>query len=63
MRSLSFRQSELSGFNCPASPGTAAVSFAIQRALGTSGHDVSGCALAGPPMSDARRLYDVLRAY
>ncbi len=67
LKSLTFRQSEISGFDCATNANaTAVVWFNVGRAIGTTGHDVTGCVLAsarGATTSDARRVYDVISAY
>jgi len=63
MRSMAFRQSEMTGVVCDPSPGGQVISFDESRSGAEEGQDVTGCVLAGPSGNGMQRLYDVVKAY
>ncbi len=63
MRSMAFRQSEMTGFMCDPSPGGQVISFDESRSGAEEGQDVTGCVLAGPSGNGLQGLYDVVKAY
>ncbi len=63
MRSMAFRQSEMTGVVCDPSPGGQVISFDESRSGAEQGQDVTGCVLAGPSGNGLQGLYDVVKAY
>jgi hypothetical protein len=63
MRSMSLRQSEMTGFMCGSSPGGQVISFDESREGGLTGQDVTGCVLTGPSGNGVQALFDVVKAY
>jgi hypothetical protein len=62
LRSMAFREHEKLGFSCGPRPATGGVAFAVARANGTVGFDVTGCVSVGGD-SDPSRLMNVVARY
>jgi hypothetical protein len=63
MRSMSFRQGEMTGFMCDPSPGGQIISFDESRTGGVEGQDVTGCVLTGPSGNALQTLFNVVKGY
>jgi hypothetical protein len=63
LRSMSFRQSEMTGFTCDPSPGGQVISFDDSRGVDIEGWDATGCVLAGPSGNGIQALFDVVKGY
>jgi len=64
LRSMSFRQGEMTGFTCDPSPGGQVISFDESRGGGVEGWDVTGCVLGGPSGNGGvQALFDVVKGY
>jgi hypothetical protein len=63
LRSKSFRQNESMGFQCGSGPSGPTIEFSIERQIGMTSLDASGCVNGGPEGNDAKRLFEVLNQY
>jgi hypothetical protein len=63
LRSMSFRQGEMTGFMCDPSPGGQVISFDDSRGIAIEGWDATGCVLAGPSGNGLQAIFDVVKGY